>query len=326
MNIDALNVHLEPLLPFLQRKDVSEILINKPQTVFVETSGEFEEHQIKALSSNHINRLCGLLANFNNKPFDERNPRLSGVLPDGFRVQAIRAPVVPKNETAVAIRKQTISNFTLDDFKDTFYSTANLKIEPRVFSNDNDSLSETRKISLKDFFRQCIKARKTIIVSGGTSTGKTTFLNALLKEICVSERLIILEDTREIHVFQPNSLCLTSGSSKSLSVEDEMTENLKASLRLRPDRLLLGEIRGGEAATFLEAASTGHDGSFATIHASSANLAIERLCLLAERGGLTSQSRASLRNYIRQIIDVVIQLKRTPDSQRLISEVLYLHD
>lgn len=312
-NIEALKAHLDPLKPFLDDDYVSEIILNRPQELFIERKGQFEKHVVEALDYNHLFRLVTLVANYNKKPFSDKVPRLSATLPQGYRLQALTPPVLEQGRFSLSIRKQVISDYTLDDYDANFYE--NLKI------NDENRLSN--KSTAIDLIRSCILNRKTILISGGTSTGKTTFLNACLKEIPLNERLITLEDTREIHVEHPNHCSLMAGYNGEEYSDQDMIENLKATLRLRPDRILLGELRGGEATTFLEAASTGHEGSFSTIHASSAKLALERVCMLAERGGLRQQSREELREYVLSIIDVVIQLKRLPDGTRQMTEILY---
>ncbi len=323
---DALVAHLKPIQLYLDNIDISEILINRPQEVFIEKRGQFEQIKVEQLNLQHLNRLGTLIANYNQKPFGEDNPRLAGVLPQGARVQIIRAPVLESGKFALSIRKQVIANLSLDDFQDEFYCNAVLRSNsrPKAEKLNHNQNKPLGAFNVKNYLKEAILKRKTIVVSGGTSTGKTTFLNACLKEISNNERLIILEDTREIFVKQPNHLCLLAGNKGDSSQEQDMIENLKASLRLRPDRILLGELRGGEAATFLEAASTGHEGSFTTIHASTPKLALERLCMLAERGGLKQQSREELREYIGTIVNVVVQLKRSPDGKRQISEILSL--
>tara|TARA_R110002110_G_scaffold390102_1_gene602946 strand:- start:16483 stop:17478 length:996 start_codon:yes stop_codon:yes gene_type:complete len=323
---DALVAHLKPIQPYLDSVDISEILVNRPQEIFIERKGQFEQVSIEALNYQHLNRLGTLIANYNQKPFDSESPRLSGILPQGARVQMIKSPILEKGKFALSIRKQVIADLTLDDFGDDFYHdvkltfNANNKLADKTVKSDGYS----KACDVKNTLKEAIIKRKTIIVSGGTSTGKTTFLNACLKEINKNERLIVLEDTREIFIKQPNYLCLLAGNKGDSNQEQDMIENLKASLRLRPDRILLGELRGGEAATFLEAASTGHEGSFTTIHASTPTLALERLCMLAERGGLRQQNREELREYIATIVDVIVQLKRSPDGKRNISEILRL--
>ena len=310
---EALTAHLVPIKTFLDDKTVSEIIVNKPQELFIERQGQFERHHVPNLDYDHLFRMVSLIANLNKKPFSEQHPRLSATLPQGHRLQALVPPVLEAGKFSMSIRKQVISNLNLKDLPRYFFEKA--KINGSDFSGSKDFIIE--------MIREFILLRKTILISGGTSTGKTTFLNACLKEIPLEERLLILEDTREIHVAHGNHSCLIAGQKGDSNTESDMIENLKASLRLRPDRVLLGELRGGEATTFLEAASTGHEGSFSTIHASSADLAIERLCMLAERGGLTQQTRDILREYVKSIVDVVIQLKRLPDGTRFISEIKY---
>lgn len=319
MQVDALNSHLKPLKMYLDDPTISEILVNRPHEIYVEKQGSFAKVDCKALSLNHLKQLSSLIANFNKKPFCEKHPRLAAKLPQGHRVQIVIPPIVEEGLVGLSIRKQVIANRSLVEYDSSFYSTSFKQyarekgcITQQLPSGSFDALA---------FLEKAIKFKKTILISGGTSTGKTTFLNACLKTIPLSERLIVLEDTREVHLEHPNHLCLIAGHTGDSAQQSDMDDNLKASLRLRPDRIIVGELRGEEAATFLDAASTGHEGSFATIHASNPNLALERMSFLCEKAGMRQQSRASLRHHIQQVIDVVVQLKRDDSGRRFICDI-----
>ena len=170
------------------------------------------------------------------------------------------------------------------------------------------------------FFRAAVAARRTILISGGTSSGKTTFLNAMLKQIAPHERVITIEDTPEVSLDRPNALGLVAvrGTTGEANVTPE--ELLQAALRMRPDRLLLGEMRGAEAFSFLRAVNTGHPGSISTIHANSCAGAIEQVALLALQARV-NLGRSEIIAYARSVIDVVVQLKRSPTGQRVVDEV-----
>jgi len=165
-----------------------------------------------------------------------------------------------------------------------------------------------------------VKARKNILVSGGTSTGKTTFLNALIREIPAGERLILIEDTPELHQHHDNLVGLLAVRGSQGEARVTATDLLAASLRMRPDRIILGELRGEEAYTFLRAINTGHPGSMTSVHADSAERAIEQIVLLVLQAG-TQLSRDDVRHYVRSTVDVYVQLQRV-GGKRSVAQVL----
>jgi len=158
---------------------------------------------------------------------------------------------------------------------------------------------------------QAVRSRKNILISGGTSTGKTTFLNALLREIPLEERLILIEDTPELAVEQPNHVGLVAVRGELGEARVTANDLVTASLRMRPDRIILGELRGSEAFAFLRAINSGHPGAMTTIHADTPEAAVEQLVLLVLQAG-TGLSRADIRHYITQTIDLFVQLRRGP--------------
>ena len=177
---------------------------------------------------------------------------------------------------------------------------------------------------IKQFLIYAVKAKKNIIVSGGTSTGKTTFMNAALRAIPIEERLITVEDAREIQLIQPNRVHLLvskGGQGRALVTTQDQIE---ACLRLRPDRIIVGELRGSEAFSFLRAINTGHPGSIATLHADTPALAFEQLILMVMQAGL-GMEREQVKIYIQSVIDIVIQLKRGEKGRRFVSEVYFRH-
>jgi type IV secretion system protein VirB11 len=172
-----------------------------------------------------------------------------------------------------------------------------------------------------EFLRLAIRSRKNIIVSGGTSTGKTTFLNALLKEVPLEERLILIEDTPEIQMDHPNGLGLLAVRGTQGEAQVTTDDLVQASLRMRPDRIILGELRGPEAASFLRAVNTGHPGSITTVHADSPRGAVDQLSLLVLQAGL-NLGRAEIAEYVRGIVDVFVQLSRR-EGRRSVSQITF---
>jgi len=181
------------------------------------------------------------------------------------------------------------------------------------------SLLNARRIGA--FLDEAVKAKRTILISGGTSTGKTSLLNALLKSVPETERLITVEDAAEIDVTQPNSVGLIAVKGDLGEARIGMDELLNASLRLRPDRIILGELRGGEATTFLRAINTGHPGSITTIHADSTHGAFEQIALMALQAGMPLTRNETIA-YVRSIIDIAIHVTRE-NGRRRISEIYF---
>ncbi len=285
----ALEQQLLVLAPYLEDPQVTEISINEPQCLFIEKQGAMTQIQNPAITLSYLGDLSILLGNYNQKPINEYHPHFSGTIPGGHRIQIVIPPATEPNKVLLSIRKQTIPEVTLKDLAEK-------------------GMFEQGKISIPQLV-SWVREKKNMLISGGTGTGKTTFMNALIKEIPLEERLVIIEDTREIQAPHPNKAYLIA-TAEGGTVENVTMANLKSALRLRPDRILVGEVRGEEAATLLEAAATGHEGVLCTLHASSPALALMRLAMMAERGGLRQQSRQELLAYIDTIIDVVIQIKR----------------
>ena len=313
MSIKALEKHIEPLKPFLQTAGVTEVCINQPGAVFVEKNGCFTHYEVKALEFSFLEALANLVAEFNHKVFP--HPLLSGHLPSGERVQCVMSSACEKNNIIFSIRPHQCRDMQLQD-----YEAAGAFEEYSTQSQNNyrkttDSLKALHaQKDILGFLKLAIAAKKNIIISGGTGTGKTTFLNACLKLIPDTERLITLEDTREVKVNQQNAVhLLFNEQDQGISAE----KLFKACLRLRPDRILLSELRGAETWSFLRAASSGHPGSISTVHSDTAAGCFDQLVFMMQQAGSTS-SEENLRNYIQSIIPIVIQLKRSTDPTRFV--------
>ena len=310
-----LRAFLKPLEPWLMRSDVTEILVNQPNEIWVESNTAAAMARIEVdLSAAALSRLASQIARANHQGISRANPLLSGQLPGGERVQII-APPATRRHLAIAIRKHVPVDLDLAD-----YAAAGAFAHPGPASNDVPLPDLLAGGDLLTFFRAAIASRKTILISGGTSSGKTTFLNALLKQIGPHERVITIEDTPEVSLDRPNALGLVAvrGTTGEANITTE--DLLQAALRMRPDRLLLGEMRGSEAFSFLRAVNTGHPGSLSTIHANSCAGAIEQLALLALQAGV-NLGRSEIIAYAKSVIDVVVQLKRAPSGQRVVAEV-----
>ncbi len=315
-----LGVYLSPLAGFLEQDDVTDLYINRPGEVWVERLGRLpERHDAPELTEALLWRLAKQVASLTHQGISREYPLLAARLPDGARVQIV-APPATRGPMAIAIRKHLVADMTLDD-----YMTQGAFAATRGANGPDEA--DDRLASLyaagdwAGFLRHAVRARKTILVSGGTSTGKTTFLNALLREVESHERFVLIEDTPEIRLRHDNAIGLVAvrGELGETSVTSE--DLLTATLRMRPDRIIVGELRGAEAATFLRAANTGHPGSMTTIHADTPDGAFEQLAMLAMQGS-ASNNRDETITYARNIIDVVVQVSRE-SGVRTISRVLW---
>jgi type IV secretion system protein VirB11 len=306
-----LRAYLAPLVGMLARPDVTDIYVNRPGELWVETTtGTIERHEAPALDEATLARLARQIAALSHQGISREHPLLSATLPDGARVQVVAAPAT-RGPLALAIRKHIAADLALED-----YVAAGAFSETR--SHPPEETAEIDRIlaakldagDVAAMLAMAVKARRNILISGGTSSGKTTFLNALIREIPAEERLILIEDTPELVVKQDNVVGLLAARSSLGEAQVSATDLLTASLRMRPDRIILGELRGEEAFAFLRAINTGHPGSMTTIHADGAERAVEQLVLLALQAG-TRLNREDIRHYIKSTIDIYVHLERT---------------
>ncbi|MET1112643.1 MAG: P-type DNA transfer ATPase VirB11 [Allosphingosinicella sp.] len=313
---------LAPLTGMLARPDVTDIYVNRPHELWVETtSGGIERHEAPGLDEATLARLARQIAALSHQGISREHPLLSATLPDGARIQVI-APPATRGPLALAIRKHVSPELDLSDYvaSGAFGETRARKGFER--SEGDQALADMLTAGdIRGMLAAAVKARKNILVAGGTSTGKTTFLNALLKEVPAEERLILIEDTPELFVRHENHVGLIAARSALGEAQIETDDLVAASLRMRPDRIILGELRGREAYSFLRAVNTGHPGSMTTVHADSPERAVEQIVLLVLQGG-TQLNRDDVRHYVSNTIDVFVQLTRAGGRRRVAEVVL----
>ena len=321
-----LEVYLAPLLPMLARPEVTDIFVNRPGEIWVETiGGQIERHAMPELDEARLWHLVRQIANLSHQGISREHPLLAATLPanlygeGGARVQVV-APPATRGTMAIAIRKHIVPELTLADYADagafaqTVYSRGALPPLP------TDAPAGDNPAQIAAFMGDLVRNRRNILISGGTSTGKTTFLNALMKEIPRHERLILIEDTAELHIVHDNVASLLAVKGELGEARINADDLLQAALRMRPDRIILGELRGGEATSFLRAVNTGHPGSITTIHADSPEGALEQLALIVLQSGIGLR-REDILHYVTNAVDAIVQLERR-DGRRSVARIM----
>lgn len=321
MSVAALNTFLEPIYNLLENPNVNEICINEPFGCWVETKGDHTYHKLPSFDMNYLLSLGRLVAQSTNQMISTEKPILGGTLPNGYRVQVVFPPAIEQGTICYAIRKPSTLNYSLDDYEAMgAFKDASFGKKANPYDDELRELYEKNEI--KDFLRLAVKAKKNIIISGGTSSGKTTFASALYREIPHDERLITIEDAREIKLDQPNKLHLLASKGGQGLAKVSTQDLIEACLRLAPSRIIVGELRGAEAFSYIRAVNTGHPGSIATLHADNPRLAMEQLCLMVMQAGM-GMSRQEIKNYIMQVVEIIVQLKKGAKGVRYVSELFF---
>ena len=321
-SFEALNVYLKPIMVLLSKDGVNEISVNEPNEAWVERRGDMFRVNLPGYDSKHLKSLARLIAESTDQKISEETPLLSATLPEGQRVQVVFPPACENHTVILSIRKKSELAWTLEDYE-KMGAFDNTKTE-KIIDENNIILSRLLKANrLKDFLYQSILVKKNIIISGGTSTGKTTFTNACLRAIPRIERLISVEDAREIDLENhPNKVHLLASKGGQGLAKVTTQDLIETCLRLRPDRIIVGELRGSEAFSFLRAINTGHPGSISTLHAETPEMAIQQLNLMVMQAGL-GMPPDDILSYIKNVVDIVVKLKRGEKGRRYISQIYF---
>jgi pilus assembly protein CpaF len=287
-----------PIEPLLADESVSEVMINGPYEIWLERNGLLEQTPYRFNDDSHLRRIINKMVGQVGRRIDESSPMVDARLPDGSRVNAIISPL-SLSGPLVTIRKFHHKRFHLDDLI-------------RIGTLSEESV---------DFLRMCIEAELNILISGGTGTGKTTLLNALSACIPDSERIVTIEDAAELQLKQQHTLRLESRP-RNIEGEGEISirDLVRNSLRMRPDRIIVGEVRGAEALDMLQAMNTGHDGSLSTVHANSPRDALARVETMVLMAGFELPLRA-IRQQVASAVELLVHLDRMDDGTRKVTQI-----
>ncbi len=289
---------LGPLEPLLADPDVNDILVNGANNVWIDRNGRLTETEIRFQDDNHLLHVINRIVSRVGRRVDESSPIVDARLPDGSRVNAIIPPLSIEGPI-LSIRRFRPNPFSLEDLVD----------------------KATLSAAMAEFLEKAVKGRLNILISGGTSAGKTTLLGVLSSYISAHERIVTIEDTAELRLQQRHVIRLES---RPANIEGQgavsQRELVKNALRMRPDRIVVGEVRGAEALDMLQAMNTGHEGSLTTVHANSARDALSRLETLVLLGGVDLSQR-SIREQMGSAFDLIVQIKRLSDGTRRIVSI-----
>jgi len=289
---------LGPIEPLLADPSVSDILVNGPHRIYVERRGRLEPTSVRFQNEQHLLRVIDRIVSRVGRRVDEMSPMVDARLPDGSRVNAVIAPLA-LDGALLSIRRFAVQPYTLQDLLD----------------------KQTLSPGMAQWLTAVVQARLNVLISGGTGSGKTTLLNVLSAAIPAHERIVTIEDAAELQLQQPHVVRMESRP-PNLEGKGEVTQRalLRNSLRMRPDRIVLGEVRGAEVLDMLQAMNTGHDGSMSTVHANTPRDAITRLEHMMGMSGMRLDVR-TMRQQIGAALTVVVQVGRLADGQRKVTSV-----
>lgn len=287
-----------PITSLLDDPTISEVMVNGPDHIYIERAGKIEKVSNTFRDDNHVMHIIDKIVAPLGRRIDESSPMVDARLPDGSRVNIIIPPLAIKGPS-ITIRKFAVDPYNIDDL--ITFGTLNM--------------------DMAKFLKSCVKGRINIIVSGGTGSGKTTLLNVLSSFIPFDERIVTIEDAAELQLKQEHVVTLES---RPANIEGKGKINIRDlvvnSLRMRPDRIIVGEVRSSEALDMLQAMNTGHDGSITTIHANTPRDCMSRLETMVMMAGMELPSRA-IREQISSAINLVVQITRFSDGSRKVSKI-----
>jgi type IV secretion system protein VirB11 len=320
----ALALTLRALRPYLAHSDVMELCINRPNEVFLETREGWRREQLAFADFEWCSRLAKLVANGSHQRIDATAPLLSASLPSGERVQIVMPPATTPGCVAIAIRRPAEQVWSIEDLASRGIFRRTRHAGEMLDETEQQLLRLLAASEFEAFMRLAVRSRKNIVVSGPTGSGKTTWTKALIREIPSDERLVTIEDAHELVLDRhPNHVRLFYSKDDQGVARVSPKQLLEACLRMKPDRILLAELRAEEAFDYLRNVNSGHPGSITSVHATSAELAFEQLVLLVKQNQSGRElARSDIKSLLYLLIDVVIQFG-VDRHERFIKEIWY---
>ena len=320
----ALELNLRALRPILSDPDVTELCINRPREAFVETHKGWERRALPFADFDWCQRLAKLIANSTRQRVDEATPLLSASLPTGERAQIVLPPATTAGTVAVTLRRPSDEVWSIAELARRGIFRSTRRSSAALDDTEQELLKLLSSQQHEAFMRLAVTARKNILVSGPTGSGKTTWTKALIREIPSAERLITIEDAQELILDgHPNHVRLFYSKNDQGLARVTPKQLLESCLRMKPDRILLAELRAEEAFDYLRNVNSGHPGSITSIHAGSCELAFEQLVLLVKQStGGRELARRDIKSLLYLLVDVVIQFG-VERHERFIKEIFY---
>ncbi len=322
--VSALGLTLRALRPMLANPDVMELCINRPMEAFVETRQGWQREALPFADFEWCIRLAKLIANSTQQRVDSTSPLLSASLPTGERVQIVLPPATTAGCVAIAIRRPADQVWSIAELAGRGIFRGTRQAGQRLDDTEQELLRLLAASNYEAFMRLAVRSRKNILVSGPTGSGKTTWTKALIREIPGDERLITIEDAKELVLDRhPNHVRLFYSKDDQGLARVTPKQLLESCLRMKPDRILLAELRAEEAFDYLRNVNSGHPGSITSVHATSAELAFEQLVLLVKQNpGGRELARSDIKSLLYLLIDVVIQFG-VESHERFIKEIWF---
>jgi len=323
-NLSALDLTLRALRPLLADPAVTEVCINRPAEAFVETRGGWRRHCLPFADFDWCRRLAKLVANSTRQRIDESCPLLSASLPSGERIQVVLPPATTMGCVAITIRRPSDEVWSIQELAHRGVFRATRPASEALDETEAELLRLLAAAEYEAFMRLAVRGRKNIVVSGATGSGKTTWTKALIREIPGDERLVTIEDAQELVLDRhPNHVRLFYSKDDQGLARVTPKQLLESCLRMKPDRILLAELRAEEAFEYLRNVNSGHPGSITSVHATSAELAFEQLVLLVKQSqGGRELARRDIKSLLYLLVDVVIQCG-VERHERFIKQIWY---
>lgn len=327
-NHSALTEFLKILGPYLNDQENTEVVVNKPGEVITKSHTGWSYHCVKSLTFGACKSIAKLTATYSQQALDKNQPIISATLPEGERIQIVIPPATLTDHISISIRKPSKAKFTLEDYQKSGAFCESIGGPLEIDETEKELLRLKEEKKYVEFLKLAVTARKNIVVSGSTGSGKTTLMRTLVEMVPKKEeRLITIENVDELGLYKSHANAVPlfySASGQGIAKGLSQQQLLESSLRMTPDRIFVAElIRGEEAFYFLRNVNSGHPGSITSIHANSAKLAIEQLVLfLNETSSGNNMSRSDIKQIIFMCVDIIIQMKEI-NYKRYITEIYY---